>query len=135
MLCLLARDFTSALPILDKDISFLPLSSEKQAEAAINHLSSYLCSNHDSSSNYITPVSGLTDRMTYHDHMQYFLYGGMIYMALKDWERALFFLEVVMATPGISSRDGSGGASKIQVEAYKKWILAGLIHQGYVSVY
>lgn len=56
----------------------------------------------------------------------------MIYMALKDWERALFFLEVVIAAPGISSRDG-GGASKIQVEAYKKWVLIGLIHQGHVS--
>lgn len=132
-ICLTTRAFKSALPILDKDISFFPPTSEKQAEAANNTLTPYLCSNHDSSSNFINPASGISDRLTYHDHLQYFLYGGMIYMAMKDWERALFFLEIVIAAPGFSSRDGGGGASKIQVEAYKKWVLVGLIHQGYVS--
>ena len=117
--------------MLDKDISFFPLNSEKQAEAAINALSPYLCSNHDSSSNYINPASGISDRLIYQDHLQYFLYGGMIYMALKDWERALFFLEVVIGVP--VARDSGGGASKIQLEAYKKWVLVGLLQKGHVS--
>lgn len=64
----------------------------------------------------------------------------MIYMALKDWERALFFFEVVIATPGHinlrdSLREGVGGVSKIQVEAFKKWVLACLLHQGHVSAF
>ena len=55
----------------------------------------------------------------------------MIYIALKDWERALVFLETVIASP--VARDNTGGTSRIQVEAYKKWILVGLVHKGQVS--
>lgn len=50
----------------------------------------------------------------------------MIYMALHEWERALFLLEAVLTTPAKNS------LSQIQVEAYKKWVLAHLLAHGEV---
>lgn len=51
----------------------------------------------------------------------------MIYMGLKDWKHALFFLEVVISSPVANN------ASKIQVEAYKKLVLVRLLYKGHVS--
>ena len=51
----------------------------------------------------------------------------MVHIALKQWQRALLFLEVVLMTPA------SNNASLIQVEAYKKYVLIGLLHTGKVS--
>ena len=87
----------------------------------------HLCSRHDSSSTYITPESGLSTKLEYRDHLLYFLYGAMILMALKKWKRALFFLETVIMSPT------AGSISKIQVDAYKKWVLVSLLYIGYVS--
>jgi hypothetical protein len=50
-------------------------------------------------------------------------------MGLKRWERALEFLTFVIAAPTI------GPASTIQVEAYKKWVLIGLLYYGGVSLH
>ena len=87
----------------------------------------HLCSRHDSSSTYITPESGLSAKLGYRDHLLYFLYGAMILMALKKWKRALLFLEIVIMSPVV------GSISKIQVDAYKKWVLVSLLYVGYVS--
>ena len=86
-----------------------------------------LCSRHDSSSTYITPESGLSAKLEYRDHLLYFLYGAMILMALKKWKRALHFLEIAIMSPVV------GSISKIQVDAYKKWVLVSLLYTGYVS--
>ena len=48
-------------------------------------------------------------------------------MALKRWDRALQFLEIVIMSPAHNT------ASMIQVEAYKKRVLVGLLHKGRVS--
>lgn len=52
----------------------------------------------------------------------------MIYIGLRDWERALLFLEIVIASPTINT------TSIIQVEAYKKWVLVSLLLKGHVSL-
>lgn len=52
----------------------------------------------------------------------------MIYIGLRDWERALLFLEIVIASPTINT------TSVIQVEAYKKWVLVSLLLKGRVSL-
>lgn len=52
----------------------------------------------------------------------------MIYIGLRDWERALLFLEIVIASPNINT------TSIIQVEAYKKWVLLSLLLKGHVSL-
>ena len=49
-------------------------------------------------------------------------------MALKNWERALQFLEIVIMSPANNT------ASLIQVEAYKKRVLVGLLYKGRVSI-
>lgn len=51
----------------------------------------------------------------------------MCYMGLKEWKRALLYLELVIISPVMNH------ASRIQVEAYKKYVLVGLLHTGHVS--
>lgn len=51
----------------------------------------------------------------------------MVYMALKQWRKASHFLGIVISMPTL------GSISVIMVEAYKKWVLVGLIQDGKVS--
>jgi COP9 signalosome complex subunit 3 len=90
------------------------------------HRQFFLCSEHGSSAAYITHASGFTAQVTYKDHLQYFLYGAMIYMALKEWESALHLLRIVISCPVANT------VSKIMVEAYKKWLLVSLLAKGKV---
>ena len=124
-LCLEAREFEAAKPVLDNDVYAFPCTEEIPAYTAAHP---YLCSHHDSSSYFITSSSGLTEKLTYKDHLQYFLFGGMIYTGLKDWERALHFYELAIISPVAQK------ASMIQVEAYKKRILVGILAFGGVSI-
>lgn len=55
----------------------------------------------------------------------YYYYGGMIYTAMKDYDRALYFFEVCVTTPALAM-------SHIMLEAYKKYILVSLILHGKV---
>lgn len=56
----------------------------------------------------------------------YYYYGGMIYTALKNFDRALYFFEVAITTPALA-------VSHIMLEAYKKYILVSLILNGKVG--
>ena len=123
-LCLEARAYTAALPVLDHNIFHFPPTTNKSAE---NSMFPHLSSHHDSSSTFITPDSGLSAKLEYRDHLIYFLYGAMIFMGLKKWKRALHFLEIVIMSPMVSN------VSKIQVDAYKKWVLVSLLYKGHVS--
>ncbi|KAL8852723.1 MAG: hypothetical protein Q9221_002353 [Calogaya cf. arnoldii] len=117
-LCLEARTFRAAAAILDKDIYEMPSSAKTVSDLA--------CSRHDTSSGFITDKSELSDAISYRDPLQYFLYGAMIYLALKEWRRAILFLEAVLTAPSKTF------SSQIQVEAYKKWVLANLLAYGEV---
>ncbi|XP_072168600.1 COP9 signalosome complex subunit 3-like [Diadema setosum] len=55
----------------------------------------------------------------------FYYYGGMIYTALKNWDRAAYFFEVAITTPSMA-------VSHIMLEAYKKFILVCLIQHGKV---
>lgn len=48
----------------------------------------------------------------------------MVYMALKRWAKAISFLEIVLSAPATNA------LSMIMVEAYKKYLLAGLLLDG-----
>ena len=50
----------------------------------------------------------------------------MIYTALKEWERAIQFYEMAIIAPT------SNTASRIQIQAYSKRLLVGLIWRGVV---
>ncbi|KKK23255.1 hypothetical protein AOCH_001188 [Aspergillus ochraceoroseus] len=117
-LALRSASYTIALPILDRLLCHFPTGVN-----TIHH-ESFLCSEDDTSVAFITDVSGLSAKLTYRDHLQYYLYSGMIYMALKKWDQALHCLSAVISSPALNS------VSKIMAEAYKKWILASLLGYG-----
>lgn len=123
-LCLEAREYYAAVPVLNKDIYHFPLSSDK---GGVQINPRFWCSHHEQYSTFITNASGLSEKLDYRDHLQYFLFGAMIYIGLKDWERASLFLEVVIISPASTT------TSMIQVEAYKKWVLVSLLLKGRVS--
>ncbi|KAI4172987.1 MAG: hypothetical protein LQ348_006662 [Seirophora lacunosa] len=113
-----ASTFRAAKPVIDKDLYEFP-------SVAKTHPSGQLpCSQHDTSSGFITDQTELSGSLSYRDVLQYFFYGAMVYMALREWSRALLFLEIVLTAPTKSN------ASQIQVEAYKKWVLANLLARG-----
>ena len=122
-ICLETRLYALALPVLDKDIYYFP----QKLSNADKEMYPFPCSDHETSSTYITRESGLSAKLVYRDHLKYFLFGAMLYMGLKEWKRALLYLEIVILTPVASN------ASKIQVEAYKKWVLVSLLQKGRVS--
>ncbi|KAJ6069545.1 hypothetical protein N7499_011432 [Penicillium canescens] len=118
-LCLRANAYSCALPVLDKHICHLPIVPGRHSSDP-----PVLCAEHESSISLVTDASGLSSKISYRDYLQYFLYGGMVYMALKDWRKALHFLGVVVSTPVASS------VSLVMVDAYKKWVLVGLLEHG-----
>lgn len=72
----------------------------------------------------ITDVLKETGQNVKH-YLLYFYYGGMIYTALKNFERALFFYEAAVTVDSMV-------VSHIVLEAYKKRILVSLIARGKV---
>ncbi|KAL4869949.1 hypothetical protein BDV12DRAFT_166695 [Aspergillus spectabilis] len=117
-LALLTSSYTYALPIVDKLFSHFPTDTEHA------HSERFLCSEHDSSLAFLTDASGFSSKLTYRDHLLFFLYSAMIYMALKKWDQASHCLCAVISSPTTNS------ISKIMVEAYKKLILANLLGHG-----
>ncbi|ESO89010.1 hypothetical protein LOTGIDRAFT_205728 [Lottia gigantea] len=75
--------------------------------------------------NDITDISREGGNYDSKDFLQFYYYGGMIYTALKKYDRALYFFEVSIATPSFA-------VSHIMMESYKKYILVALILQGKV---
>lgn len=119
-MCLQASTFQAAKPVLDKDIYEFPSSAKAPKTGSLP------CSQHDTSSGFITDQTELSAALSYRDVLQYFMCGAMISMALREWNRAIIFLEVVLTAPT------KNHASQIQVEAYKKWVLANLLARGEV---
>lgn len=122
-LCLRAKAYAYALPVLDKHVCHFPAPSSR----ASSKFSLVLCARHESGLSFITDSSALSSTLTYKDYLLYFLYGGMVYMALKEWRKAFHFLGAVISMPTV------GSISMVMVEAYKKWVLVGLLANGKVS--
>ncbi|CAH2063281.1 unnamed protein product, partial [Iphiclides podalirius] len=74
-----------------------------------------------------TDITGIGSEMGGNNDSKHFLlyyyYGGMIYAAMKNYDRALYFFEVVVTVPAMV-------VSHIMLEAYKKYILISLILHG-----
>jgi len=60
------------------------------------------------------------------DTRLYYYYGGICYIALKQWDKAIEFFETVISAPAVM-------ASAIMVESYKKLVLCSLIYKGQVG--
>ncbi|BCR89081.1 putative COP9 subunit 3 [Aspergillus chevalieri] len=120
-LCLHARAYRHALPILNKPICHFPAGPEQNQS---ENQQPILRARHESSAQFVKNSSGLSAKVTYREHLEYFLNGAMIYMVLKQWKKALHFLTIVISSPVINS------VSMVMVEAYKKWILVSLLDNG-----
>ena len=118
-LCLLAQAYTEAVDILDRPIYHIPTSQHDASDIP------ELCSSSQPVWVYLSPVTGLTQPITSRTYMEYYLLGGMCYMAARRYRDAFFFLEVVLSAPTVQNV-----ASSVMVEAYKKWLLAGLLLNG-----
>jgi len=66
--------------------------------------------------------TGVTPR----DMLLYFYYGGICWIAVKDWEKAVYFFQQVISAPAVVP-------SQIMVEAYKKYVLVSLLATGIVG--
>ncbi|KAI8126188.1 COP9 signalosome complex subunit 3 [Lucilia cuprina] len=99
-LSLKSKCFRVALKYLDVDITTISTSAETRGQNQTD------VTNHDAK--YF---------------LLYYYYGGMIYTAIKNYERALYFFEVCISTPAMAM-------SYIMLEAYKKFILVSLILHG-----
>lgn len=119
-LALHSSSYAHALPIVDKFLYQFPPDTEHGCTERL------LCSVQASNEVFITDSSGFSGDLTYRDHLQFYLYSAMIYMAAKQWDRASHCLNVVVSSPTATS------VSKIMVEAYKKWTLVNLLGHGKV---
>lgn len=74
--CLRAKCLRAALPVLDINIFDFPESKNDAAEIDVE--------------------SGFKEQeVTYQDVLSYFLFGGIVYIGMKDWRRALDYLSYV----------------------------------------
>ena len=124
-LCLRARAYAAALPVLEKSLCHIPAQSDQQYFER-SQLS--WCRPQLPGVAFITVASGLAGKLNYRHYLEYFLYGSMIFIGLKRWNDALHFLQVVIATPTNSS------VSMIMVQAYKKYVMVCLLAKGRVSI-
>jgi COP9 signalosome complex subunit 3 len=68
----------------------------------------------------------LGTHLIYQHYLQYYYYGCMIYISLKNFQSAYDFAKIAITAPG-------SACSAIQLESYKKYILLSLILHGKVG--
>ncbi|XP_018336043.1 COP9 signalosome complex subunit 3 [Agrilus planipennis] len=99
-LCLLAKCLKPALELLDIDIIGICQEINTQIQGGAQFDAKYF--------------------------LLYYHYGGMIYLAVRNLERALYFFEVAITTP-------ARAVSHIMLESYKKYILVSLLLHGKIQ--
>lgn len=107
-----------ALAVIDKSIVFYPGMPDR-------NIPEFFCDLGLSPASYMTKNAGLTNAVKATAVLEYDLLCGLMYCTRKDWAKAHASFERVITYP---TRDQ--GTSKIMVEAYKKWVLVGLLHNG-----
>lgn len=117
-LSLETRDFLGVLSVIEKPTLYFPGSKDQPKPK-------FPCDLTLATPAYITPESGLTAKLRYVDLLEYFLCSGLIFIGLRNWEKALECLEDAITYP---AKDGA--CSKIMVAAYKKWVLVSLLLEG-----
>ena len=116
-----ANTAAQAIPILEHSINTFPTTSPSTPEAPI-------CSPSTPSGVFMLPGHGFSDPIELSYIQEYYLTGAIIYMQLKDWQRAILFLEQVLSTPTVSNPTG------MMVEAYRKWVLLNILVNGKVWI-
>ena len=121
--CVVARAYTEATTILDQPVYHI--STSESTKALEKRLSKYYCSEQESSLGYINTQTCLSGKITSKAYLEYYLLGAICYISTAQWKKAQAFLEVVLVSP-----TQQNVASLLQVEAYKKFVLLGLIIDG-----
>jgi COP9 signalosome complex subunit 3 len=117
-LALDSRNYADATQVLEKFILYVPGASTVTKPK-------HPCEMTLSPVSYITHAAKLTGKIKYIEILEYFLYSGMVFIGLRNWETALQCLESAVTYP---AKEGS--VSKVMLDAYKKWILVGLLLEG-----
>lgn len=117
-LALECRSYSAVVPVIEKFILYFPGTANQPKPK-------YICDMSLSPTQFITTSSGLTQKLKYQEVLEYFMYSGSIFIGLRNWEAALQCLENAVTYPA-----KEGAVSKIMAEAYKKWVLVGLLHEG-----
>ncbi|RVX75409.1 hypothetical protein B0A52_00762 [Exophiala mesophila] len=116
-LCLLAHTYAEAVDILDRPIYHVPLVSDLRPPR--------LCAGTDQIWSFLNPATGLTHPINTRMFLEYYLLGAMAYLAVRRYKDAVLFLDIVLSAP-----TAQNVASAVQVAAYKKWLMLGLIMRG-----
>lgn len=119
------RSYAAALPILDNYIHSLPTTIPKQVLEELD--SSVPCAEHTNSGDYINAKSGHSAELVVAEVQEYYLLGAMAYIGLRQWKKAMHFLEHVLVTPT------SNVANGLMLEAYRKWVLVSCLAVGSVG--
>ena len=118
-LCLVHGTPSRALPLLDKTIYAFPQAPAKYPLEELRN------ENRELSNGFITARSGFAGAVTSETVLEYYLLGAHIYIGLRNYARARLFLECVILMPSPHHV-----CSAFQVEAYRQWILLGLLAEG-----
>ncbi|KAK6434465.1 hypothetical protein LTR95_009354 [Oleoguttula sp. CCFEE 5521] len=118
-LCLGNNTPSQALPILDRDIYAFPHANAKNVLAELPSEELGL------SNAYINEKSGLSEKLRPDLIMEYYLLGAQVYIGTRALSRARLFLELVILHPAQNH-----ATSALQVEAFQKWLLIGLLTDG-----
>lgn len=119
-LCMRTRQPLDARQIIDHHFHSFPGSNTTDATV--------LCSPQRTSNAFITTRSQLSARVNLNDALEYHLLSALVYIGLQDWTQATFQLEHILSVPT------NNVAHSFMLEAYKKWLLVGLLLRGYVSI-
>ncbi|TGO46452.1 hypothetical protein BOTNAR_0587g00050 [Botryotinia narcissicola] len=117
-LTLQTRYFAAITELIDKPILYIP------ARQPVSY-TRYLCEVDLPAQSYVTIKSNFSTKLSPLEILEYFYYSGSIYIGLQRWDAALEMLENAIIYP---SNDNS--VSLVMVEAYKKWLLVGLLQYG-----
>ncbi|KAG8677246.1 hypothetical protein FPOAC2_03366 [Fusarium poae] len=106
------------LKVLDCDTTFFPgMAGQKDSKL--------LCDSSLHPAAFISVETGLTESVKSSTVLEYYHLSALCYMSQRDWTKAHRALESVITYP---SKDK--GVAKIMDEAYKRWLLVGLLKDG-----
>ncbi|KAG4029497.1 hypothetical protein MFRU_015g00410 [Monilinia fructicola] len=119
-LALQTRYYTAVTELIDKHILYIP------AQEPVSY-TKFLCEVDLPAHSYVTINSGFSSKLKPIEVLEYFFYSGSVYIGLQRWEAALEMLENAITYPV-----SEGGVSLVMVEAYKRWLLVGILQYGRV---
>jgi len=108
-----------APPVLDNFILYFPGTTNQPKPK-------YLCDMSLEPASYITPTTNLTSKLKTVEVLEYFMYSAQVYIGMQEWEKARECLENAITFP----MRGDAQVSRIMVEAYKRWVLVGVLLEG-----